>query len=370
MGRNIHSGQPAAGGRGAQALPPQELPSETRALKTLAPRGRASKALTLDAFVSRVYLPHARLRKRSWRVDERIARKHLSPAFGRRLVSRITRCEVEDWLQGLLQRGFAPASCNRFLAVFKIICVFAERHGFLPPGRSPCRGVRSFRVHAQRERHLSRDEAGRLMDALEKSGRPEALAIRLLLLTGARKNEVLRARWENVDLENRLLTVPLSKSGKARHIVLSDAAVAVIKAIDRRVESPWLFPGHAEGKPLSDLYLFWDRLRRELGLTDVRIHDLRHTFASVLVNAGHSLYEVQKMLGHADARTTMRYAHLEQASLLAAAEAVGGFFSKDDDGRGKGYDAPWGGFVVRRAWKNRSTRVVRFPAQPPCSDQS
>ena len=166
------------------------------------------------------------------------------------------------------------------------------------------------------------------MRALEKSDRPEASAIRLLLLTGARKSEVLKARWEHVRLDLRLLVVPLSKSGKPRHIPLSDEAIAIMRAIPRQPGNPWLFPGEAPGKPLSDLYLFWNKLRRELGLADVRIHDLRHTFASFLVNAGHSLYEVQKLLGHSDPRTTMRYAHLEQASLVTVAETVSVFLAR------------------------------------------
>ena len=115
-------------------------------------------------------------------------------------------------------------------------------------------------------------------------------ALRLLLLTGARKSEVLKARWEHVRPNQRLLTVPLSKSGKPRHISLFDEAIAVIRAIPWVPGCPWLFPGHAPDKPLSDIYQFWNKVRRGLGLTDVRIHDLRHTFASLLVNAGHSRY--------------------------------------------------------------------------------
>ena len=111
-------------------------------------------------------------------------------------------------------------------------------------------------------------------------------------------------------------------------ISAGDEAIAVIRTIPRQSGNPWLFPGHAPGKPLSDLYLFWNRLRRSMGLADVRIHDLRHTFASFLVNAGHSLYEVQKLLGHSDPRTTMRYAHLEQASLVAVAETVSVFLAR------------------------------------------
>lgn len=282
--------------------------------------------LPLDAFVSDIYLPHAKLRKRSWDVDERIARQHLSPAFGDRRLADIQRHEVEDWLHGLSTKGLAPATCNRILSVFKSICSLAELRGILPAGQSPCAGVAPFKIHTQRERYLTRDEARRLMRTLEKSNRPEAFALRLLLLTGARKSEILKARWENVRLDQRLLTVPLSKSGRPRHILLSEAAIKVLRALPRASGNPWLFPGHAPGKPLSDIYKFWNELRRSLGLADVRIHDLRHTFASFLVNAGHSLYEAQKMLGHSDPRTTMRYAHLGQASLLAAAETVNGFF--------------------------------------------
>lgn len=96
----------------------------------------------------------------------------------------------------------------------------------------------------------------------------------------------------------------------------------MLRALPRVPGSPWLFPGKAPGKPLSDLYSFWNSIRKELGLDGVRIHDLRHSYASFLVNSGHSLYEVQKLLGHSDPRTTMRYAHLGQAPLLAAAETV------------------------------------------------
>ena len=311
----------------------QHRPQRSAALRPSGNSGRRDCARTdslrLDAFVAAVYLPHVRLRKRSWRVDERIARQRLSPTFGARRLDGIRRGEVENWLHDLAAQGLCPATCNRILAVFKSVCSLAMLHGVLPAGQSPCADVPPFKIHVQRERYLAPDEAQRLMRELERSARPEAAAIRLLLLTGARKSEILKARWENVRLDLRLLTVPLSKSGKPRHLPLSDAAVAVIRALPRGPGCPWLFPGHAPGKPLSDVYLFWDGLRRGLGLADVRIHDLRHTFASFLVNAGHSLYEVQKLLGHSDPRTTMRYAHLGQASLLAAAQSVSCFLVPD-----------------------------------------
>lgn len=300
-------------------------PGSTRSFSVLSQQHKEIPITHLDVFVSRTYLPYARARKQSWTIDERIARQYLSPAFGNRDFKDISRCEVENWLHTLLAKGLAPATCNRILAVFKTICSCAEIRGALSAGQSPCKGVSAFKIHTQRERCLTQKEAQQLMRELEKSARPEAAVIRLLLLTGARKNEILKARWEHVRLDQRLITVPLSKSGKPRHIILSDAALGILQSLPRT--GPWLFPGHTPGKPLSDLYLFWNKLRRKLNLADVRIHDLRHTFASFLVNAGHSLYEAQKMLGHCNPQTTTRYAHLGQARLLAAAETVSNFFA-------------------------------------------
>lgn len=297
----------------------------SRALKQSLSRKTRKKEPCCATFVSDVYLPHIRLRKRSWQVDERILKQHILPTFGKYPLESIQRASVETWLHALARQGLAPATCNRILSVFKSLCTLAVSHEVL--FLSPCASIQPFRILQLRERHLTADEAHRLMQALNSSTRQEARALQLLLLTGARKSEILRAKWEYVRLEQRCLTVPLSKSNKPRHITLSDEAATIIRNLPRRPDCPWLFPGHTPGRPLSDLYLFWDHLRQKLGLRDVRIHDLRHTFASILVNAGHSLYEVQRLLGHSDPRTTMRYAHLEQNSLLMAAGTVGAFLS-------------------------------------------
>ena len=209
-------------------------------------------------------------------MDERIARQHLSPTFGDRRLADIRRCEVEDWLHRLASQGLAPATCNRILAVFKSICSLASLYGLLPVGQSPCVGVPPFQIHSQRGLYLFPEEARRLSRELERSGRQEATALRLLLLTGARKSEILKARWENVRLAQRAV-VPLSGRCKPRHISLSDEAVKIIRLIPRVPGCPWVFPGYAPGKPLSDIYVFWNELRRRLDLADVRVHDLRHT---------------------------------------------------------------------------------------------
>lgn len=304
---------------------PSAAPSRPRKQSAVPKAHKKTAGPCCATFVFTTYLPHIRLRKRSWEVDERILRQHILPTFGNCPLESIQRTSVEVWLYALARQGLAPATCNRILSVFKSLCTLAISHDVLL--FSPCASIQPFRILHVRERHLTADEAHRLMQALQNSSRQEARALQLLLLTGARKSEILRAKWEYVRLEQRCLTVPLSKSNKPRHITLSDEAIAIIRNLPRHPGCPWLFPGHAPGRPLSDLYLFWDHLRQKLGLSDVRIHDLRHTFASILVNAGHSLYEVQRLLGHSDPRTTMRYAHLEQNSLIIAAGTVSTFLS-------------------------------------------
>ncbi len=277
-----------------------------------------------DGFVLETYLPHVRQYKRSWQVDERIYVRYLAPAFGKARFQDIGVREVESWFQSLLSTELARTTCHRIYAVLQHICTLALRRGLFQ-GPNPCSLMRLPRIFQIRERYLTREEGRRLMEKLEKATCQEARALRLLLLTGARKSEILHARWENVHLDQQILVVPLSKSGKPRYISLSSAAAAVIREIPRNTDSPWLFPGRDPEKHVSDIYRYWDSLRKDLSIGDVRIHDLRHTFASLLVNAGHSLYEVQCLLGHSDPRTTMRYAHMGQTSLRAAAEEVGGF---------------------------------------------
>ena len=171
-----------------------------------------------------------------------------------------------------------------------------------------------------RQRFLSLEETKRLIGFIaEDKNRAAAQAIMLLLLTGARRSEVTQAKWEDVDWEKRVLLVPVAKSGRPRTIALNAGAFAVLKSIPRDPECPYVFPTRHVG-----LFYPWDRIRRRAGLSDVRLHDLRHSFASFLVNQGVSLYVVQGLLGHASARMTQRYAHLAPQTLLDAAEVVSG----------------------------------------------
>lgn len=282
-----------------------------------------SKVLTFKRFITEHYLPQVKVRKRSWKTDERMLELHLLPIFGMKRLNKIGQIDVINWQKVIREGGLAPCTCNRVLSLLKFVFNCAIRWDMLDAAHNPCRFVTFFPDNSARERFLTPNEARRLIAKLDTM--PEnlcALALKLLLFTGARKSEILSARWEHINLDQRILTVPLSKSGKSRHIPLSDEALHVITKLPRCEDTPWLFPAKKEGY-LTELYPFWNALRRNLGLTDVRIHDLRHSFASFLVNSGCSLYEVQKILGHYDPKVTMRYAHLAQTSLIRAANMVG-----------------------------------------------
>ena len=174
-----------------------------------------------------------------------------------------------------------------------------------------------------RHRFLSEEEAADLVKSLdEDENQVAARAILLLLLTGARRNEVTHAKWEQIDWQHGLLIVPRSKSGKARQVHLSSRCLDVLRSIIPIEGNPYVFPAPTTGRPSKSLHFPWVRIKRRAGLTDLRLHDLRHSFASFLANEGVSLYTVQHLLGHSNARYTQRYAHLTTSTLSEAVEVV------------------------------------------------
>jgi integrase len=175
----------------------------------------------------------------------------------------------------------------------------------------------------RRDRWLSLEELTRLKDALDRHpSRRGARAIWLMVLTGARKNEVLQATWDQFDLDRGVWTKPAhtTKQKRVEHVPLSQAAQELLCEIGRDASGPYVFPGDAHGKPLQEIKRVWDGVRRETSLQDVRLHDLRHTFASHLVSGGVSLFLVGRLLGHTQASTTERYSHLADEPLREASQ--------------------------------------------------
>ena len=202
---------------------------------------------------------------------------------------------------------------------------------------NPCDEVKTF-ADGKRERFLSPAELGRLGDALTASlaagADPSLVAIiRLLALTGARKNEIARLRWSEVDAERGLLQLEDSKTGR-KAIRLGAAALELLSEFQRPSGSPWVFPDLRDpSKPVGNLDWFWVGVRGRAGLADVRIHDLRHSFASAAVAGGSGLVLIGKLLGHAHVATTSRYAHLADDPLKAAADKISGSISAALSGR-------------------------------------
>ncbi len=278
---------------------------------------------TFGKFVRDTFLPYVKVHKRSAWMDETLLRNHILPVLKDLRLDRIKQKHIVELQSHALQQGFAPGTCNRWLVLVRYIFNCAMRWNVLPQGSNPTHGVAFVEDRGGKERFLTTQEVHRLFSVLHLRNNQQLVnIIKLLLFTGARKREILDARWEHLDLERRTLKVPLSKSGKPRFIALSDAAVEIFKTIARDPDIPWIFHNPKTRKPIVSFFAAWNSIRREANIPDVRVHDLRHSFASFLVISGRSLFEVQKLLGHYDPKITMRYAHLSQQALTDAANEV------------------------------------------------
>jgi integrase len=304
----------------AQALvgaDPQSRKAELRTIPTLA-------ELVRDR-----YLPHVKSYKRSWRTDETVLRIHILPEFGTQYVDQVRGEPIAALVRRMREAGYATGTTNRVVIVLRHIFNLARKWRVSGVSENPTAGI-ALAPDVNRERFLSVEEAQRLIASIEQDENEVAKrAIMLLLLTGARRNEVTHARWEHVDWDKRTLFVPLSKSGKPRTIALNAPAIELLRAIRPGDASPYIFPAPTTNRPSPSLYFPWQRIRVRAGLPDLRLHDLRHSFASFLVNNGVSLYVVQGLLGHAHTRYTQRYAHLTSDTLLDAAETMSGVIAVD-----------------------------------------
>ena len=249
--------------------------------------------------------------------------KYLLPAFGTRALGSIGREEVATLQYGLHK---TPIMANRIVDMLSRLFNMAEAWGIAPEGGNPCRFVQKYKERSC-ERFLSEEEfrrLGRVLDDVEAEGKvsPSAVAaIRLLMLTGCRRGEIVTLRWEDVDLEAGDLRLRDAKTG-ARQVALSPAAVRVLSGIPRVADTPWVIAGRKPGTRLANLNASWLVVRARAGLDDVRLHDLRHSFASQALALGESLTMIGKLLGHRKVQTTARYAHLAQDSVKASAARV------------------------------------------------
>ena len=285
-------------------------------------------ALTIKALAQRYLEEHAKPKKKpaSYTRDKRLIERFILPAIGRKRIDALNRGDVAKLHTKIGQ--VTPIQANRTLAVLSKMMTQAIRWGLRVDETNPCKFLERFK-ETKRERFLSPEEISRLGAALKKAehegmGSPSAInAIRLLLLTGARLGEVLGLRWEWIDLERGQIRLPDSKTG-AKAIPLGDAALTLLSELPRTAGNPHIFPGKKFGQPLKDPNATWRMIRDMAELKGVRIHDLRHSWASQAASAGLSLPMIGAVLGHSEPSTTQRYSHLANDPLKQAADKVAG----------------------------------------------
>ena len=256
--------------------------------------------------------------------------RHVLPALGKVPIAALGREHVAE-LHYRLRK--TPVAANDAVGALSRLLNRAEAWGLVPAGSNPCRFVTRYRTRRP-ERFLTEEEfrcIGAALDDLEAGGRVPvhaAAALRLLMLTGCRCSEVLTLRWEDVALERNEVRLRDSKTGP-RVVPLSPAAARVLAGVPRPAGNPWVIAGREPGTRLTHLAYYWYRVRERAGLDDVRLHDLRHSFASRALALGEPLPMIGKLLGHSKIQTTARYAHLARDSVKESAALVAASIGAD-----------------------------------------
>ncbi|MFA4950041.1 tyrosine-type recombinase/integrase [Brevundimonas sp.] len=281
-----------------------------------------AKAIPLYRDLAAMHLADAKLNLKSYATMEACMRNHLLPKWGKVRLTDITNRGVSQWLAEKRAAGSSPATVERMRMVLGRSYVLGQRWEVPGTDKNPTRGIARKPLCNSREIFIDTAQAARLRKAVAASQNPQLQHIvGLLLLTGARVRELLDARWENVDVDRQSWLIPTSKTGKPRWVPLSKAAIGIIEALPRFKNCPWLVPNPDTMKPYVSIKHSWQTARKVAELPGLRIHDLRHSAASFMVNSGVDLFAVGKVLGHASYQSTQRYAHLANETLLQAVES-------------------------------------------------
>lgn len=261
-------------------------------------------------------------RPKSLKEDQKLLSNVILPTLGNLKIAHIIRRDIETFH---LRLEKTPYQGNRALALLSKMFSLAISWDWRKD--NPASGIKKY-PEEKRDRWLNGEELDRVWTVLEKhSAHPTSYLFKLLLLTGARRGEVMQATWDQFDLRKGVWTKPshMTKQKKKEYLPLSEKALEVLEVLKElnTENSPYLFPGRIKGQPIKEIKTFWKTVLKETNLQHVRIHDLRHTHASHLVSSGLSLSIVGKLLGHTQASTTQRYAHLADEPLREAAELFG-----------------------------------------------
>ncbi len=290
------------------------------------PRGEEKArlaVLTFTEFFEQHYLPYVMPRKRSWGRDEELYRLRIKAVFGNQRLNQITRQQIQSFHTALKNEGLSNSSSNHHLKLLKHSLNLAIDWEMLD--KNPVARVPMFYENNKLEHYMDDVELNRLLTVLHTDKNRSICQIALFLLsTGCRLNEVLSAKWTDVNLEKCIFTIRAtnSKSRKLRGVPLNESAIEILKQLDTQGKFEYLFINRLTGMPYCNIHKVWQRLREKAGLKHLRLHDLRHQYASFLVNSGRTLYEVQQIFGHSTSVVTQRYSHLSTKVLNEAAQSA------------------------------------------------
>ena len=294
----------------------------------LKPSPQVIESPSIKDFFILKYLPFVKSYKRSWTTDLSMLKNHIVPKLGSLLMGQAKPPDIAVFLEQMKSEGYALGTCNRALVMLRYGFELAIKWKVEGVDSNPLKEVKNLVFDNKIERYLTPDQTQALLVSIRESENEELEFIVLFLIyTGARKREVLEAKWQDIDWVRKSWRIPKTKSGKIRHVPLSNGAMKVLdklqlKMVSGQIKAPSIFANPRTGVPYVSFYYSWNNARVRAGMPEFRIHDLRHSFASCLVNAGRSLYEVQELLGHADIKTTSRYAHLSRERLAEAVNTV------------------------------------------------
>lgn len=292
---------------------------------------KSTQKILMKEFVSEFYLPYITSSKRSYQTDISILNNHILPSIGSKELRSVSPYDVQKMIQTISSKGLANATCNRALIITRYIFNCVMKWQTISLSQNPCMHMKEKIENNKKERFLNPQEISDLKAELKKSNNKFLpYIIQLMILTGCRRGEALNAKVIHFDFGRGDWLVPLPKGGKARHIPLGDIAIQTVRATisykstlsNKIKDSEYLFPSPITGNPFKQIHYSWDKARTAANLANVRMHDLRHSFASALVNEGMTLYDVKQILGHTNIKTTERYAHLSNQRLKLAASSV------------------------------------------------
>lgn len=297
----------------------------SKGLDPMSERNKQSDAVTFAEFAEKEYIPYAKENKKSWKDDVGKIEGDMLAAFGKLPLSAITTRDVQRY-QTKIKVRTSSSTANRHYSLLTRMFSLAIQWQFVE--KNPCKAVNKLKEAGGKERYLSNDELKRLLAALDRAEQsPSTYAIRFLLFTGMRMSEALQLLWCDVDLGAGSVFLADTKSGKSRTLILNDLAKNILETMKGLQRNKFVFFGLGPKGHLTSPRRAFEVAKQESGIINFRVHDLRHTFASICINDGNNIESIRKLLGHSSSQMTQRYAHLGDRELKAATDSVANHIS-------------------------------------------